>query len=322
LILSNNPLSAEFKQTFFTLLPVLPSLQHLHLSFTGLTKVDAGFLASYIDHADRDCKLVDLRANANDMGYWGVRKVVNALRRCWTIEKVELFANGRDVSDDHDEDDKDTDDEMRHSVPSYIPPQGAITSMAAGSGTGWEDLDENLKNTLARNIYLKRRVIKQALKLLRYCRPLLWQNSTPHPDISTVEPLYSKDLECSPRPQPTTQDDPSSRNLHTTISFMDLPTEIQLSVLSHLAPSLSTSQKLRIFEYASDKTTLPTLRLCLPSSQSLPPRRQSNGIPDPLILGLELAPNDIRKRGKKTGSLSRPSSNSRSTLSLGCSGGS
>jgi hypothetical protein len=192
--------------------------------------------------------------------------------------------------------------------------------MAVGSGCGWLDLETKLKNTLARNIYLKRRVIDQSLKLLRYSRQLLWQNSPRKTEIS-FGPPRTDDCECSPVSQPTTANDSQSNITHPFFPFTRLPTEIQLSVLSHLAPFLSTAQRLRIFEYASDKATLPTLRLCLPSSQSLPWRRRSKCIPDPTILGFGLASGGISNHGKKSGSLSR-SSNLRSTHSTGCSGGS
>jgi hypothetical protein len=290
---------------------------------TGLTKIDAGLLASYVGRPDGSCKLIELRASANKMGHRGVRKVVDALCWCWTMEKVELFANFIDSDDEtSDEDDafEDADEESRITVPYYISSQDAITSMAVGSGCGWFHLEKKLKNTLARNIYLKRRVIDQSLRLLRYSRQLLWQNS-PRNTETSFAPVCADACEGSPVSQPTTRNDSDINDPHPSFPFMRLPTEIQLSVLSHLAPLLSTAQRLRIFEYASDKATLPTLRLCLPSSQSLPSRRRSNCIPDPTILGFGLASSGISNHGKKSGSLSRPS-NLRSAHSTECSGGS
>ena len=294
---------------------------------TGLTKIDAGLLASYVGRPDGSCKLLELRASANKMGHRGVRKVVDALCWCWTMEKVELFANFIDSDDEGEASDdadthEDVDEEPRIIVPlpHYISSQDAVTSMAVGSGCGWVDLEKKLKNTLARNIYLKRRVIDQSLRLLRYSRQLLWQNSPRNTEISSG-PLCADNCECPPVSQSTTRDDSDTNDPHPSFPFTRLPTEIQLSVLSHLAPLLSTAQRLRIFEYASDKATLPTLRLCLPSSQSLPSRRRSNCIPDPTILGFGLASGGINNHGKKSGSLSKPS-NLRSTHSTECSGGS
>lgn len=290
---------------------------------TGLTKIDAGLLASYVGRPDGSCKLLELRASANNMGRRGVRKVVDALGRCWTVEKVELFANFIDdegeASDDADNV-EDADEESRVTVPHYLSSQDVITSLAVGSGCGWVDLEKKLKNTLARNIYLKRRVVDQSLELLRYSRQLLWQNS-PHNSEKSFGPLCADDCECSLVSQPTTATDSQSNNPHPSFPFTRLPIEIQLSILSHLAPFLSTAQRLRIFEYASNKATLPTLRLCLPSSQSLPSRRRSNCIPDPAILGFGLESGGTSNHGKKSGSLSR-SGNLRSTHSTGCSGGS
>ena len=290
---------------------------------TGLTKVDAGLLASYVGRPDGSCKLLELRASSNNMGHWGVRKVVDALFWCWTIEKVELFANHIDDEGEasHGADTvEDADEESRVAVPHYISSQDAITSMAAGSGCGWVDLEMKLKNTLARNIYLKRGVIDQSLKLLRCSRQLLCQNSPRNTEISLRLPR-ADDFESSPVAQRTTRNDSDTSVPHASFPFTRLPTEIQLSVLSHLAPLLSTAQRLRIFEYASDKATLPTLRLCLPSSQSLPSRRRSNCLPDPTILGFGLTSSGTSNHGKKLGSLSR-SSNMKSTHSTRCSGGS
>ncbi|KIM44144.1 hypothetical protein M413DRAFT_443190 [Hebeloma cylindrosporum] len=326
LILSSNPLSAEFKQTLFTLLPSLQnSLRCLQLSATGLTKIDAGHLASYVGRPDGSCKLIELRANANNMGHWGVKKVVDALCRCWTIEKVELFANFIDDEDEASDDAdavEDADEETTATVLHYIPSQDAVTSMAIGSGCGRLDLERKLKNTLARNIYLKRGVTDQSLKLLRYSRQLLWQNG-PRNTKTSLGPQCATDCECSPVSQSTSKarKDSNTNNSHASFSFTLLPTEIQLSILSHVAPLLSTAQKLRIFEYASNKATLPMLRLCLPSSQSLPLRRRSNCIPDPTSLGFGLTSVGISNHGSRSGSLSR-SNNLRSSHSTGCSGGS
>jgi hypothetical protein len=286
---------------------------------TGLTKIDAGLLASYVGRPDGSCQLLELRASANNMGYRGVRKVIGALSWCWTIEKVELFGNFIDDEGEASDDPnavENTDEESRVTVPHYI----SSTSIAVGSGCGWVDLARKLKNTLARNIYLKRGVIDQSLRLLRYSRQFLWQNSPRNTEISFGPPCADA-CECSPESQPTTRNDSDTNDPHPSFPYTRLPTEIQLSVLSHLAPLLSTAQRLRIFEYASDKATLPSLRLCLPSSQSLPSRRRSNCIPDPTILEFGLASGGISNRGKKSGSLSR-SSNLQSTHSTGCSSGS
>lgn len=86
----------------------------------------------------------------------------------------------------------------------------------------------------SRNGYLKKQTEKEALTLLRCARAtLLRSKSPPSPDD-----LQSPDA---------------------VFPFSRLPTELQLHVLKFVAPNLSTSQRLRIFEYASNPSTLPPL---------------------------------------------------------------
>ncbi len=63
--------------------------------------------------------------------------------------------------------------------------------------------------------------------------------------------------------------------LETVPSPLHLPMELQLHVLSFLAPSLSESQRLRVFNYASSTSTLPPL---------LPPLIGSECLRDPAAL--------------------------------------
>jgi len=85
--------------------------------------------------------------------------------------------------------------------------------------------------------------------------------------------IHQHNCECLPTfhrshpkaPSPVSiNDHPHTSNSH--FPFTRLPIEIQLIVLSQLAPILSSSQQVRIFEHAIDKTTLPDLTLRLPSS--------------------------------------------------------
>lgn len=46
---------------------------------------------------------------------------------------------------------------------------------------------------------------------------------------------------------------------HASLHARSLPTEILLHILSFLAPTLSAAQRIRIYAYASDSTTLPPL---------------------------------------------------------------
>ena len=160
---------------------------------------------------------------------------------------MELFPN---LIDDEGEasdgaDTVDADEESRIAVPHYIPSQDAITSMAAGSGCEWVDLEMKLENKLARNISMKRGVIDQSLKLLRCSRQPFWQDSPRNTEIFLR------------LPERIMRNNFDTVLPHASFPFTRLPIEFQLSFLSHLAPLLSTAQRLRIFEYASDMATLP-----------------------------------------------------------------
>ncbi|KAK0203633.1 RNI-like protein, partial [Desarmillaria ectypa] len=101
--------------------------------------------------------------------------------------------------------------------------------------TDWKELESKLRLVLSRNMHLKCVAEKEALGLLRYSRTLLL-------------PKKSSAL-CM------------------------LPTELQLHILSFLAPSLSPAQRINVCTYASTLTTLPPLlpklnggelKMCLP----------------------------------------------------------
>jgi hypothetical protein len=138
----------------------------------------------------------------------------------------------------------------------------------------------------------------QALELLFYSRLLLLNQRSAHgrshsePDllvelVAKEAPHHSScsnhkhNCECLPtfrnsHSDPSIPiDDPHASNSH--FPFTRLPTEIQLMILSQLAPILSSSQQIRIFEYAIDKTTLPDLSLRLPSSNGTSHKTASSG---------------------------------------------
>ena len=104
-----------------------------------------------------------------------------------------------------------------------------------------------------RNSTFKRETEYQALKLLRYSRTLLLHKSLEgHNETSSA----------------------SMANLQA-FRFADLPIELQLLILSRLAPSLSPRQRSRVFHYAADPTTLPPLL----------PKLTSSCLPDPGVMG-------------------------------------
>ncbi|KAI0806212.1 hypothetical protein BC629DRAFT_1152730 [Irpex lacteus] len=91
---------------------------------------------------------------------------------------------------------------------------------------------------LTRNQILQRRVSEDALALLRHSRAALLPSSIPSPSPAA--------------------------------SHKSLPTEILLHILSFFSPTLSSSQRIRIFDFASTRSTLPPLLPRLPVTTCLP----------------------------------------------------
>ena len=273
--LSSNPLSSEFKQALFSSLASLTSLRVLFLNMTGLNKTDAGALAAYIG----ECRLTRFHASANNMGYSGLKKILNAVERCWTLEKVEMYAN--DIGDSGDGSDDETHDGNRDSESRLL------------------HLEQKLGSILSRNEYSKSAVRGQAFELLRYSRILLLNRHSYHDRsrseldllVQLVEQeaphqsscMHNHKCECLPTfhtPHSRTHSPVPIYPLHASnphFPFTRLPIEIQLNILSLLAPILSSSQQIRIFEHAIDKATLPDLTLRLPPSNGGGRRTVSSG---------------------------------------------
>jgi len=104
------------------------------------------------------------------------------------------------------------------------------------------DAERALHRVLMRNGYWKRQTEKEGLILLRYSRPLLMRSK-------------SSPLTTSPS-RPTS---PPLRTATSLFPFYALPNELKLYILELLAPSLSSAQRMRIYNYASDPSTLPCL---------------------------------------------------------------
>lgn len=269
LTLSSNPLSFEFKKALFSSLASLTSLRLLSLSFTGLNQTDADALAPYLGR----CRLTDFKASANRMGYSGLKKILKAIKRCWTLERVDLYANDIDNRGDNEEDSSDDEEERA---------KDRVPFTKRNLERKFED---KLQGILLRNLHMKRIVRKEAFELLRCSRLLLLNR---HPDLGRSHSELLAELveqeaphhyrctqknncKCLPTfcdppsrtPSPVPIDPPHASN--SPFPFTRLPTEIQLTVLSQLAPMLSSSQQIQIFEHAVDKATLPDLSLHLPS---------------------------------------------------------
>lgn len=101
-------------------------------------------------------------------------------------------------------------------------------------------LQARLRAVTDRNGRLKRATERDAFALLRHSRAVLLHSIAPRPDNTRYIPR--------------------------------LPIEIQLYILSFFAPTLSSAQRIRIFNYASNPATLPQL---------LPPLKSSACVPDP-----------------------------------------
>lgn len=135
---------------------------------------------------------------------------------------------------------------------------GSSSGVFHSSATSFE---EDLQYTLTRNELLQRHTRAAALRLLRYSRALLL------------------------KPRRSNEDEGSRSPFH----IQSLPAELQLQILSFTVDTLSTNQCIRIFKFASDSNTLPTL---------LPDLRQgsSGGIPEPSLLERSSAPFTLSPR--------------------------
>lgn len=113
--------------------------------------------------------------------------------------------------------------------------------------TSSDVFQKNLRYALTRNEILQRHTHTAAFRLLLYSRALLLK---------------------SRRTNEGETDRPQSH-------IQSLPIELQLHILSLTVDTLSANQRIRIFQFASDPTTLPAATL--PDLR----RRQSEEVPEP-----------------------------------------
>lgn len=265
LSLNTNPeLSDAFVAHFF---PNLESqhLQEVHLCMLGLTHRSVPHIVEYI--SSPRCRLHALKANGNRLGLRGVRSIVRAVhRRNFTLLKLEMFANsGADVG-----------------APGSSETPASEDDEHAGSAI-LQDSERELQKVLMRNEHLKKETEREALALLRYSRAVLLRPRGLTATPSSAAVPCSELCACA-RP-PTSPLSPTS-SLFSSIGaplalldpepsaprfpFARLPTELQLHILSFLAPILSSAQRIRIYTYASTSTTLPSLLPCLTSRSCIP----------------------------------------------------
>jgi len=225
-----------------------PTLRDLQFAMTGLTYACIPPIVEYI--TSPRCHLQILRLSGNHLGKRGVKTLIDAVDRGnFTLTKLDLFANGLvDPDPQAIEDD-----------------EGGFTSDA------WQESEKRLRLLLTRNDVLRRETEKDAFRLLRHSRPLLLPSRCPS----------------SPSPRTGSNNDSSHESTIPPDSTLKptLPIELQLYVLSLLAPTLSSAQRIRIFNYASTPTTLPRLLPTLTSTGSNSPSTITTScIPDPSSL--------------------------------------
>ncbi|KAJ7037375.1 RNI-like protein [Mycena alexandri] len=249
---TNRNLSDPFVEVFLPFL-ASPHLREIHLSAIGLTSQAAPHLINYL--SSHRCQLHTLKCNGNTLGFRAVRSIVRAIERHnFTLLTVELYSNnlaGPVSSDNTSEDDNDEE-------------SGGPASLDA-----WKASEAQIMRILLRNAHLKRETEKDALQLLRYSRPLLLPRSGRASSQSRCSDCSCGEAPPTVAPPPITPDASTSQ----CFAFRSLPTELQLYIMSFLAPTLSPAQRIRIYTFASSHATLPRAGLCLPA---FPGRAASN----------------------------------------------
>ncbi|KAI3612639.1 protein nlrc3 [Moniliophthora roreri] len=255
---TNRALSDAFAQRFIPALDC-PTLGELHLSATDITYRSAACISDYI--TSPRCQLHTLRLNGNHLGFRGARKIIGALESAnFTLLSLELHANQIAVGMDGSDNTSDEDEGEQ------IGPES------------WKHCETLLQRVVTRNRHLKQAVEKEALELLVCSRAVLLRSGRGFvQDTGASLEACSDSCSCVP--------DSAARITEITsigtnrFPFTSFPTELQLYILSFLAPTLSPMQRVNIFTYASSPTTLPQLLPCLSSSSSTSSPKLC--IPDP-----------------------------------------
>ncbi len=249
LLLGNNlALSDPFLSLFLSHLDA-PYLKHLDVSIIGLSSASTPHIISFLT-SPRSRRLEIFKCNANSLGFKSVRSIVTAVHRNnFNLFKLELHGNSFEPRPDPPlEEGEDVD-----------------------SLSNQKSNEAKLKAALIRNELLKAATSRAALALLRYARALLF---IPESRLNSDSPT-SRALILHPHAAYLIKEDP----LPTSVfPFNSLPIELQLLIFSFLAPPLSSSQLVRVFNYAASPDTLPPLV----------PRLPSRCLPDPSTLSFGL----------------------------------
>ncbi|TFK32348.1 hypothetical protein BDQ12DRAFT_659333 [Crucibulum laeve] len=275
---TNNGLSDSFIAIF---LPALnaPSLRELHLSSIGLTPLSLPYITDFISAPQR-CKLRTFKCNGNFLGRRSIKSIIRTIvQHNYSLIKVELHSNQlaqgtteTDINSDPFTSDGETNGEQ--------PPWSDVLKVYEG----------RLSRVLVRNSQLKHDTETQALKLLRYSRTLLLNMSIDDLSASSAAShpeMCSDSCSCIPvfvQPAVPLPVQDQSNSVDAGLSFSSLPIELKIHVLSFLAPSLSSAQRIRIFRYASSLQTLPPLLPRLPSFENGSSHDSLVCYPDPTSL--------------------------------------
>jgi hypothetical protein len=200
-------------------LPALTSnrLRELHLSTMNITRLSFPHIKEYV--SSMRCKLNVFKCNGNLLGWSGVRSIIEAVRdNNYSLTILDLHSN--------------------HLFDETTDETGANQQI---SGHAWKECLQSIELVVMRNGLLCRETRRQALRLLRYARAVLL-----HPKSDRVEPKQLSETA------------PNAANVKpSSLSFGDLPLEVQLYILSFISPILSPRQRSNIFNYAATLSTLP-----------------------------------------------------------------
>ena len=257
---SNRQLGDEFVLRFIPHLRT-PHLHELHLSAMALTPSSVPLLAEFLttdmtesslNHVPGPCtglpttitRVRDLRLNGNALTLPCVRRIVTVLEQTnFSLLHLELFGNHLNFN-------------MTNPPASPVTPE---SSSSNGSPTGGEKAEEPLLNWQAYN-----RALIQV-----FARNRMLTSSTKSAAINLLTPARCLLLPPSPARRNEKEFEGLRRdNNHTrsTFPWRLLPVELQLYILSLISPNLSPQQHIKIWNYASDRSTLPPL-YSLPSSR-------------------------------------------------------
>ncbi|KZT07047.1 RNI-like protein [Laetiporus sulphureus 93-53] len=230
---TNHDLSDAFIAQFLPNMDA-PYLGEIHLSVLGITPTSVPHIVDYISSSR--CRVHTLKMNGNRLGIRGAWAIIRAIQRHnFTLTKLELYANGLADADASSETTASEDD---------------------GGGRGlWQDKEKELGRLLHRNRQLKEATEREAFALLRHARAVLLRSKynassmalvpRPAPNESILSSIGVPIVLTQPAPPP--------------FPFTRLPIELQLHILSFLAPTLSTAQHIRICTFAASPGTLPPL---------------------------------------------------------------